>query len=106
MAVWQVESSGGDNRVGTISFHLLNSHIPRAGFPSEIFGYINQFFLFFRKPLAVKTSLMTWRVSVGVKRGGKDLLGTESRGPDDLIGRIWRVWETKRRLKLSLKSFE
>ena len=45
MAVWQVESSGGDNRVGTISFHLLNSHIPRAGFPSEIFGYINQFFL-------------------------------------------------------------
>ena len=92
MTVWQVEPSGGDNRVGTISFDL-NSNIPEAGFPSEIFGYINQFFLFFLKPLAAKTGLTTWRVSMGVRRGGKDLLGPELRGPDDLIGQIRKVWD-------------
>lgn len=88
-----MEPSGGDIRVRTMSFDLLNSNIPEAGFPTEIFGYINQFFHFFLKPLAAKTGLTTWRVSVGVRQGGKDLLGTESRGPDDLIGQIWRVWD-------------
>ena len=94
--MWQVEPSDGDNRVGTMSFDLMNSNTPGAGFPCEIFGYVNRFFLFFLKPLAAKTGLTTWRVSLGVRRGGKDLLGTESREPDDLIGWIWRVWENEK----------
>ena len=30
---------------------------------------------------------------MGVRWGGKDLLGTELRGPDDLIGQIRKVWD-------------